>query len=217
MMAAASPPAMTLGGAPRVDLMPRTETDRRQRHALVRKWVWAIVAAVSAVAVAIGGGVWMQLSAAQRLAGANAETTTLLSEMAALTDVRRTAALEDELTDFRSQAMASDISWPGLIGTIANVLPDDVVISGFDLTSGAIPVGEDPSAEVGAIGLVTFASPTPVEIVPLIRSVRALPGVADADGWESTSEGDPRVYTYVLRTTFDQSVYTGDYAEGAVQ
>ncbi|MCW3494789.1 hypothetical protein [Microbacterium sp. SSM24] len=216
-MAAASPPAYALGGAPRVDLMPRTETDRRQRHALVRKWVWAIIAAVSAVALAIAGGAWMQWSAQQRLASANADTTVLLGELAALTDVRTTAALEEELTEFRSQAMASDLAWPSLLGSVASVLPDDVVISGFDLTSGAIPVGEDPAGEVGVIGTMTFATSTPVEIVPLIRSVRALPGVIDADGWELTSEGDPRVYTYLLRTTFDQSVYTGDYANGEEQ
>jgi hypothetical protein len=175
-----------------------------------------LVAALAAVALATAGGVWMQWTAAQRLSAAEIRTNALLGEIAALSEVRQAAALEKELTGYRDQAMATDLAWPGMVGSVHDVLPENVVIVGFDLTAGAIAQGEDPALEIGAIGTFTFESPTPVEIVALIRAVRVIPGVMGADGWELTSEDeDPRVYTYLLRTTFDQTAYSGEYAEGA--
>jgi hypothetical protein len=58
---------------------------------------------------------------------------------------------------------------------------------------------------------VTLESAGPQQMVPLVRAVRAVPGVREADGWvlEATETG----FTYELRIVFDQSVYTGDYAE----
>jgi hypothetical protein len=161
----------------------------------------------------------MQWSAEQRLAAADSRTAALLGELADLADVNRAAALESELTDFRAQAMAADINWPTLVGKIHDVMPAGVVMVGFDLTSGAIPVGDDPRLEIGALGSFTFVSATPVEIVPLLRAARSLPGVLDADGWELTSEekADVLTYRYVLRVTVDQSIYTGDFAEGAAE
>jgi hypothetical protein len=215
-MAAANPPAFAVGAQPRVNLMPRGEINRRERGELVRRWVWIFLAAVAAVALATGAGIWMQWTAQQRLAAEESQTTALLNQMAGLADVRQAADLEAELTDFRVQAMATDLNWPTLVAQVHDVMPEGVVMAGFDLTSGAIPLGDDPSLEVGAVGTFTFASASPVEIVPLIRAARALPGVMDADGWELTSEdGDPRVYTYVLRAVADQSIYTGAFAAGA--
>jgi hypothetical protein len=218
MMAAAESVVPGFGASPRVNLMPRAEIDRRERVSLVRRWVWALLAAVAAVAVLASGGAWLQWSAQQRLEGANAETTALIGELADLADIRQISLLEAELAAFRAQAMATEVAWPGVVGRVRDAMPEDVVISGFDLTPGAIAEGEDPALEVGTIGTFSFESPTPVEIVALIRSVRALPGMLDADGWELTSQdGEPRVYTYVLRTTFDQSVYSGDFVEEEAQ
>lgn len=202
-------------GAPLINLMPRTEIDRRARVSLVRRWAWGIVAALAVVALASAGTLTLRIGSEVRLAAQNLRTSSLLGEMAALSDVRAAVNLEKELDRFRAQAMASDLRWAAVVGQVRDAAPEGVTITGFNLTPGPIPVGDDPAAEVGAIGTVTFHSASPVESVPLIRTMRTLPGVVDADGWELTSEGDTaaRTYTYVLQITLDQSIYTGTYTE----
>lgn len=218
-MAFANTPSFGIGGAPRVNLMPRAEIDRRERSVLVRRWAWALVAALLVVAAVSAGTFYLQWAAQQRLAAANATTTTLLTDLAGLTDVREAVALETELTDFRADAMATDLSWSTFVSQVDAVVPAPAILAGFELSSGTVPIGNDPALEIGAVGSFGFNSPTPIEIVPLIRAVRALPGVVEADGWELTSEGDAEIrkYTYLLRVGVDQTIYTNAYAEAVAE
>ena len=56
-----------------------------------------------------------------------------------------------------------------------------------------------------------MTSGTPVDITPVIRSVRGMDGVLAADGQELASAGSgsaaPSTYTYQLTVQLDQSVY----------
>lgn len=209
-MAGANPAVPQWGAAPRVNLMPRGETERRERSALAKRWLGALLAALVVVGVASAGAFWLQFSAGLRLAAENARTGTLLSQLAGLSDVRRALDLETELQAFRADAMANDLSWTGLLATVQSALPAGVAVSGFSLVPGDIPQGDDPSVEVGVAGTVTVTSATPAEIVPIIRALRLLPGVLEADGWQVMEEQD--AYFYELRMVVDQSVYTGAYA-----
>jgi hypothetical protein len=200
-------------GAPMINLMPRAELERRARASLVRRWAWGLVAALAVVALAGAGALSLRLAAEMRLAAENVRTHALLAEMAALSDVRAAVMLERELAAFGTEAMVADLDWPGLVAKILDVTPEGATVVGFDLAAGAIPVGDDPALEVGAIGTFSFESATPVDMVPLIRAVRTVPGVIDADGWELTSEDSSggMVYMNVLRVSFDQSAYTNAY------
>lgn len=206
-MATAKGSALAIGGAPHVNLMPSSETERRRTSALVRRWLTVLVAAVALVAAAAGGALWLQLNAMQGLAAENARTQRLLSQLAELTDVQAQLDLQAELTTFRSDAMATELRWSGLVGAVGSVLPADVTITGFSLAPAGMPQGDDPAAEVGATGSVTLASAGPQQVVPLVRAVRDLPGVIEADGWavDATDTG----FTYELRIAFDQTAYTG--------
>lgn len=214
-MALASAPSLIVGGAPRVNLLPRAVTERRERSTLLRKWGWGLVAALAVVVLAAAGAYVLQLGAQQRLAAENARTNDLLVQVAALQPVNQKLKLETELADFRAQAMGTDLAWTGLFDAIRSALPVDVGIAEYTLAPGGLPQGDAPEAEAGAQGTVKFASATPTDIVALIRAVRALPAVIDADGWASTLSGSE--YTYELRVTFDQTVYTGDYAAEATE
>ncbi|WP_127475523.1 hypothetical protein [Microbacterium sulfonylureivorans] len=210
-MAIAKTSAILIAGTPFVNLIPPSETARRDGVKLLRRWIAALVAVIAVVAIATAGAFWLQLTAAQRLLAENLRTQELLSQMAELSDVQAQLDLQSELTTFRSEAMATDLRFDGLVDAIGATLPGGAEIAGFSLAPAGAPQGEDPAAEIGAAGTVTIASAGPQEVVPIVRAVRGLAGVMEADGWVvQSAEGG---YTYELRVVFDQSVYTGAYKE----
>lgn len=213
-MAFASP-TLPIGGAPRVNLLPRAVTERRERVALLRRWGMGLLGVVAVVVLAAAGAFALQVAAAQRLASENARTTDLLSRVAALQPVSQKLTLERELNAFRSEAMGTDLTWADVLGTVRATLPAGVAVFEYTLRPGALVDTEDAAPAAGVAGTVKFSSGTPTDIVGLIRSIRALPGVLAADGWSYTLSGDE--YQYELRVTLDQSVYTGTYTQEADQ
>ena len=211
MVVAVKTATIPIGGAPFVNLIPPSETTRRQTIRLFKRWAAAVVAVVVLVAIATAGAFWLQLTASQRLVAETARTQSLLTQLSELSPVQAQLDLQSELTAFRSDAMATDLRYSALVSSIAGVLPAGSAVSGFTLAPAGMPQGEDPALEVGAAGSVTIASPGPQEVVPIVRAIRALPGVMEADGWEiGAADGG---YTYEVRVAFDQSVYTGEFAE----
>lgn len=213
--------ALVIAGIPSVNLMPRAELDRRDRVDQIRTWAGWIFISIGVVALTMAGALYLQFAAGERLASEQARTNALISEIASLSDVRAALTTERALESFRADAMAADLDWEPLHATIASILPAGVALHGYDLEVGGVPMGDDPTVEVGLTGTLTFTSPTPVEIVALVRGYRELEGVTDADGREVMSlttgaGGDgagPALYTYVLTVTLDQTIYTATEAE----
>ncbi|MFE5410707.1 hypothetical protein [Microbacterium sp. NPDC056569] len=205
--------AVPFSGAPRVNLMPRSEIARRERESLVRMWVWIVLGAIVVAVLIIAGAFAFKFLADQRLVAEQARTNVLLTEIASLSEVSQALATESELTDFRTDAMATDLAWTPVIAKISGVLPAETTITGVDFTVGGVPQGEDPTVEQGIVGTVTFDSPTPLDIVALIRSLRGVEGVLYADGQSVTSSqvSEDR-FSYLLNVEFDQSVYSNEYA-----
>lgn len=203
----------SIGGLPRVNLLPRREVERRAHMSLVRRWGWALAAALLIVALMAAGAFVLQAGAAARLAQENARTNALLTQVAALQPVREKLTLEAELIDYRTQAMGTDLTWGSLTATAEKALPEDVVLAGFSLAPGALPVGDDRALEVGAVGTLTITSDSTLDMVPYIRALRQQPGVLKtaSDGWSLQSDGAG--YEYTINVVVDQSVYTGAFAE----
>ena len=200
-------------GAPRVNLMPRSEIVRRERDSLVRLWVWVALGAIVVAVLIIAGAFAFKFFADQRLVAEQARTNALLTEIASLSEVSKAIATESELTDFRTDAMATDLAWAPVMAKITGVLPADTTITGVDLAVGGVPQGDDPAVEQGLVGTVTFDSPTPLDIVALIRSLRGVEGVLYADGQSVTSSqvSEDR-FSYLLKVEFDQSMYSNEFA-----
>lgn len=209
-MTAITPP---FTGFARVNLMPRPEIARRERDKTVRLWVWIVLAAVLVALLIIAGAFTFKLFADQRLASEQARTTSLLTEIAALSEVSQALSTEQELTEFRAEAMASDFEWAAVVSKITAALPPDTALTGFELITGGIPQGDDPAVEKGLVGTVSIDSATPLDIVAIIRSLRGVDGVLFADGRSvTTSEVSEGRFAYVLDMEFDQSIYSGRYS-----
>ncbi len=212
-MTAVSPP---YPGVPRVNLMPRSEVARRERDKLVRLWVWIVFGAIIVAFVIIAGAFTFKFLADQRLAAEQARTNALLAEIASLSEVSQALATESELTGFRSDAMADDLAWTPLVAKVTGVLPSGTKLLGYDLTVGGAPQSDDPTLESGAVGTVSIDSPTPLDIVAIIRSLRGVDGVLYADGQSvMSSEISEGRYAYVLDVQFDQTVYSNRYVTEA--
>lgn len=213
-MAAAAPaaglPSTARVNLPRVDLMPRAETERRARSRVARRWSLAVLVAFAFVVAASAFAFAMQIAATARLAMENARTTSLLSELAALSDVRDALELEAELVAFRTDAMANDVAWLPLLDRLQPAFPAGSAVVGFHLEPAGVPQGDEPTAEIGATGTLTVVSTTFDDVTALVRAIRPLTGVVVVDGWSSRFENG--AYRHELRIALDQSVYTGDYA-----
>ena len=206
-------PAVPFGGVPRVNLIPRSELDRRERAATARGWVWGVAGAILAALALIAGAMAISWVADQRLAAEQARTNILLTELAALSEVSGALADERDLVDFRAQSSGSDFAWAPVVDEVRAALPAGVELVGFALVTGGIPQGEDPTVETGLTGSLTLSSPNAIEIAQTVRALRDRAGVAMADGrLVSTSQQSVGAYTYELSVTFDQSIYSGRYA-----
>ncbi|WP_349427776.1 hypothetical protein [Microbacterium sp. LWS13-1.2] len=200
-------------GVPRVNLMPRSEVVRRERDKLVRLWVWVVLGAIVVALLIIAGAFAFKFFADQRLAAEQAETNALLVEISSLSEVSQALATEAELTDYRTEAMAADLAWTPVIAKISGILPAETALTAFDFAAGGAAQGDDPTAEQGVVGTVTIDSPTPLDIVAIIRSLRGVEGVLYADGQSVTSsQVSEGRYAYLLDVEFDQTVYSNQYA-----
>lgn len=200
-------------GVPRINLMPRSEVARRERDKLMRAWVWGVLGAIIVALLIVVAAFWLKWTADQRLAAEQAQTNQLLLEIASLSEVSEALSTKAELTDFRSQAMATDLTWAPVIAKVTGILPAETSLTGFDFAVGGAPQGDDPVAEQGLVGTVSFDSPSPLDIVALIRSLRGVEGVLYADGQSVTSsQVDAGSYAYLLDIVFDQTIYSGEFA-----
>lgn len=200
-------------GIPRVNLMPRIEVARRERDKLVRLWAWLVVGAIVIALLVIAGAFAVKFLADQRLAAEQSRTNTLLTEIAALAEVSQALATEAELTGFRAEAMATDLAWSPAVAKVTGILPADTTLTGFDFAVGGVPQGDDPTAEPGLVGTFSVDSPTPLDIVEIIRSLRGVEGVLYADGQSVTSsQQSVGRYSYLLNVVLDQTAYSDEYA-----
>lgn len=200
-------------GVPRVNLMPRIEVARRERDKLVRLWAWLVVGAIVIALLVIAGAFAVKFLADQRLAAEQSRTNTLLTEIAALAEVSQALATEAELTGFRAEAMATDLAWTPAVAKVTGILPADTTLTGFDFAVGGVPQGDDPTAEPGLVGTFSVDSPTPLDIVEIIRSLRGVEGVLYADGQSVTSsQQSVGRYSYLLNVVLDQTAYSDEYA-----
>jgi hypothetical protein len=193
--------------------MPPVEIERRRRASLARGWVWGVVAAVVAAFLIVMGAFAVKFVADQQLAAEQAQTNALITELASLSDVSGALSTEEELTKFRSDAMGADFAWAPIVAAVRSALPGDVSLTGFDVVSGGVPQTQDATTEVGLTGKLTLGSPNAIDLPSTVRGIRGLPGVLEVDG-RSISTGQQTVdsFVYELDITFDQSIYSGQFA-----
>lgn len=206
---------LALAGVPRVNLLPRAETDRRARLSLTRAWSFGALVAIIVVVLLIAGTIFLRFAAERTLAAEQARTATLTTELTGYAEVSRTIAGAATLEAFRAEAMGSDFEWAPVIADVTRAMPTGVLLTGFVLAPGATPTGEDPTLEAGAFGVLTFTSATTAEQAQTVSALAAVASVQSADAGAMYSAGEG-IYEFIVNVTFDQTIYSGAFsAEGS--
>lgn len=207
------PPVLPIGALPRVDLLPPSEMRRRDMMARARTWLFIGLGTLAVTLLAVGGAVAYNVTATVRLGFEQGRTQQILVGIAELSEVSQAIALRTELSRMGSEAMAGDLEWNAVIGTIEERLPDGVSIIDYALVAGPVPEPEgDPAATTGAFGTVTVTSAQPLAFVDLTRALRDIPAVQISEADDFVSQDDSSLYEYRIRISMDQSVYSGAFA-----
>jgi hypothetical protein len=215
---------------PRVNLLPPIERERREQADLVRRWVWIAVAAAIAIVLVTAASMLIERAARSHLADERARTTTLVQELTRYQDVSAAARDKTSYTAYRATAMASDLSWAGLLDALRGQVPKGAAITGFDAVVGDATTATAGGATAGTSGstsattgmvaptgtavtvTLTVTSTSPVDQQKLVSGLQQVSGVLGSDLGRLSSESYPS-YAATLTVYLDASVYSGRYAE----
>lgn len=203
-------PAFKPGSLPRANLLPLSETRRRDVRRIGRSWVTIGLGSLVVALLLIGGAFALNVQAALRLAAANADTDRVIAEIAELAPVSQAVAQRTELSGLVTQAMAGDIAWRKAVGTIADALPSGVTVTGYALAAGQVPGDTAPDETVGAAGSVTVVSDEPISLVEATRALRGVDAILEVS--VQTLAEEEGLYTYTVEVQLDQTIYSGDFA-----
>lgn len=241
MMLTKSPP-LAYGVAPRVNLLPPAERERRDRDALTRRWAGIAAAAAGVVVLALLGMVLLEQSARSGLADEQQRTDVLTRELATYHEVSTATRDKTGYEAYRAQVMGTDLSWTGLFGALRAQVPGAASITGFDVataipdapgtgsTASPAPTGSPvggagttsadgsmpAAAPVGTAVTVTLTvtSKRPLDQQAVVTGLEKVPGVLDVELGGISSEQYP-AYSATSVVYLDDSVYSGRYARSS--
>jgi Tfp pilus assembly protein PilN len=205
----------TVGGLPRVDLLPpEVRAERRSGVAVRRAWM-GVIGAAAIVGIAVGGATLRSMEAQDELLGAQSDTAQLLLEQGKYTEVRDTKTEITLLSVAQAVAGSTEIAWPSYLAQIESTLPDGVVITSI-MIDQATPVEDyaqsDTALQAARIGTVTFtAQSTSLPSVPdWLDGLTSLPGYTDATPGTVTLEDG--VYETTVTMHMDQRAFSNRFA-----
>jgi hypothetical protein len=208
--------AITVGGAPRVDLLPpEVRAERRAASTTRRTWL-GVVVLVAATVVASGAATLGSLSAADDLAMVQSETSTLLAQQAKFSEVRDTQSQVDLIESGQAVGGSTDIDWATYLRSVQGTLPVGVTVTSVSLDQ-ASPLesyaqGTSP-LEGSRVATVVFTATSPtLPAVPVwLDGLATLPGFADATpGSVAFSDG---VYEATVTMHITADAFSGRFDE----
>jgi hypothetical protein len=200
--------AISIGGAPRVDLLPpEVRAERRAATTTRRTWL-GVVVLVAATVVASGVTTLGSLTAADDLSAYQSETTVLLSQQAKFSEVRDTQSQVDLIEAGQAVGGSTDIDWATYLRSVQATLPVGVAVTSVSLDQ-ATPLesyaqGTSPLEGSRAATVVfTATSPTLPAVPVWLDGLATLPGFADATPGSVTFSDGVYEATVTMHITAD--------------
>lgn len=198
-------PKIESGGVPRVNLLPRTISAKREQRALFKSWGARVLASVVVVAAASAGMFGWQAVTALQLVAVQSEGTGLLAQMSAKGEIQRLLSTESELQDYSAEMMATDLNWTESIAKLLQNFPEGSWLCSFDFISGAAPEGT-PEENVGLSGVIQICGPFP-SAIPFLKDATSVPGVKKVAVLEGSYDTEISAYAHSIFVELDQTVY----------
>lgn len=213
MRSIAAKPALNFAGAPRVNLLPKSERQRRAAGALARRWVAVLMGAVVVAVAVVGGAYAYSMMTTARLTAEQAKTTDLLVQLGELKPVSDAISTRAALTAQREQAMSGDIAWAPIISKLASVLSGDAELTGYVLNAGGAAQEADPQTQVGMVATLTVSADEPLDGARTAAVLRGVDGVMHVEVMRLGTENERYTASVVLQ--LDQTIYTAKYSPPA--
>lgn len=200
--------SITVGGAPRVDLLPPEVRAERRTAALVRRaWAGVVVVGV-VVGIGTGAAFLERMKSEDALMVAQGETQALLMEQTKYTEVRATQNQVGLIGAAQKVGGSTDIDWPGYLAKVQATLPIGVTITSvsLDQASPLVQYAQATAPLQGSrVATLTFqaTSPTLPSVPDWLNGLATLPGYADAQPGTVTLEDDVYKADITMHITAD--------------
>lgn len=206
----------TIGGVPRVDLLPlEVRAERRGAQNVRRAWLGVIGVAVVA-GIATGAATLTSMQAKDELASTQGETSALTAQQAKYSKVRTIESKTTLIDAAREVGGSTDIDWNSYLTKLQATLPADTTIQSVSVDSATplTPYTQSTAALQGArIGTVTVtvSSPTLPSVPKLLNGLVSLPGYVDATPGTVTAVDS--AYTANIVIHINQDAFSGLYTK----
>lgn len=196
-------------GAPRqpqVNLLP---PEVRAKRSLGRVKAWLAITLLAVLLVSVAGVVlamFVEKAATDELAAKEAEVVRLQSEKTKYAEVPRVKGLIAATQEALDVTTATEVLWPGLLGSIQATLPENVRILTLSTTLPGPGAPETPSGNpldpesIGFIGFTGRAAVLP-DMAQWMDQLATIPGVTGVSFETADFAADETVYGYDITVT----------------
>jgi hypothetical protein len=205
---------ITVGGAPRVDLLPPEVRSERRTAGLARRaWAGVVVVAV-VVAIGSGAALLQRMDAEDSLLMAQGETQSLLTQQQQYADVRKVQKDVALIGAAQKVGGSTDIDWPAYLEKIQATLPVGVTIVGVSLDQASpLAAYEQATAALQSSRVATVTiqvtSPELPSVTDILEGLATLPGFADAQPGSINLENG--LYKADITMHLDAAVLSGRF------
>jgi type IV pilus assembly protein PilN len=214
---------LTIGGDPRVHLLPAGVTERKKVKNLKRRLLFAGAFVVVLVIAGYGLATVVLSTAQAQLDAAHSATAALLTQQAKFGDVTKVNADAAAIQQAQKTATAHEILWAPYLSTIEATLPSGGAITGVNASMDA-PFGGTPggSAETNAVPLqgpriatVVLTVRMPQGDIPAwLNALPSLKGFVDATPNSVASSSDG-VYVAVVTLHINDKAISDRFTKAA--
>lgn len=199
------------GQAPRVDLLPASEKERRARIALAQRWGAIAVGAIAVIGLLSSAALGWRLMSSSALTSEQNTSSSLLASLAGFSEVSTALNTTERVNSLRPRAMSTDIDWVGVYRSLDEKLPSGAEIVGLSMAVGGAPTGDVPAESTPGVFIAsTIESTDPVDHAELMQSFATIPGVLGVNMTLLTESGTG-AYFYDTTISFNQDIYSGKH------
>ena len=208
---------LTIGGEPRVDLLPPEIRAQRNAAAVRRRLGYGVILLIVLVAGGSGATGIQAIQAQASLASEQALTANLLVQQRKYIQVR---SVQDEVSLIQAAQQvgtSTDIDWKKYLSEVQATLPANVTLdtvtidSASPLTEYAQATAPLQGARVATLSF-TAKSATLPEVPAWLNALTSLPGYTDASPGSVTLDPTTGVYTVDITMHINQAAYTNRFA-----